>query len=81
MLTTEQREIRNAELVRQRMFGATVRQIAKSSGLAKSHVHRLVRDVLIVAGHHRRKPEKPTVRCCIVPCADGLGYCVVTMPA
>jgi hypothetical protein len=79
-MTPEQRDRRNDELARQRMFGASCRQIAKSAGLSKSHVHRLVRDVAIICGSRRRKPEKPIARCTIVPCADGLGYRIVTVP-
>jgi hypothetical protein len=79
-MTTEQRDRRNDELARQRMFGASFRQIAKSAGLSKSHVHRLVRDVAIICGSRRRKQEKPLYRLELVPCADGMGYRIVTMP-
>jgi hypothetical protein len=79
-LTTEQREIRNAELVRQRMFGATVRQIAKSSGLSKSRVHQLVYDVAIICGGPRRKPEKP-LYCLELVQLQGAGFAIVRRPA
>jgi hypothetical protein len=78
-MTPRERQNRNEELARQRMFGASIRQIAKRHNLSKSHVHRLVRDVAIVCGSRRRKPEKPIARCTIVPCADGLGYRIVTL--
>jgi hypothetical protein len=78
-MTPRERQNRNEELARQRMFGASIRQIAKRHNLSKSQVHRLVHDVAIVHGGRRRKPEKPIARCTIVPCADGLGYRIVTL--
>jgi hypothetical protein len=77
-MTHDQRNRRNDELARQRMFGASFGQIAKSSGLSKTHVYRMLRDVAIICGKRRRSTEQLTTRCTIVPCADGVGYRIVT---
>ena len=79
MTAKEQREIRNDELARQRMFGRTIRQIAKRHGLSKSQVHRLVKDVAIVCSDRRQKPEKPLYCFELVP-LSGAGFAIVRMP-
>lgn len=61
-LNETERAIRDMELVRQRMFGASFRQIGRLSGLSKSHAHRLTRDVAIVHGGRRRLDKYGLVR-------------------
>lgn len=69
-MAPSERAIRNDELAHQRMFGRTIRQIAKRHGLSNSLVHRLVKDVAIVCGDRRQKPEKPLYSFELVPLPD-----------
>jgi hypothetical protein len=83
MLTKTERRYRLEQMTTARMFGLTIREIAKRHNLSKTHVHRLLKDVAVVRNSRnnpRRNPECAACRTILVPCSSGTGYAIIAMP-
>lgn len=78
-MTPQEQQHRLDMMTRDRMFGLTIRAIARRYSLSKTQVHRLVGDVAVVHAPRRSKPEVYSPKVFVVPCADGLGYRAVTL--